>query len=87
MGAREASNPKAAAWVQEAGGKASAGTFADSSTFGDIVVLATLGTATEEILRSVGPNEIDDRKKSFSDDWLWSFPTNAAPASVTSTNK
>src|SRR6185436_9926645 len=38
-------------------------------------------------LRSVGPNEIDDRKKSFSDDWLWSFPTNAAPASVTSTNK
>lgn len=29
------------------------------------------------ILRSVGPNEMDDRKKPFSDDWLWSFPTNA----------
>ncbi|HEY0549071.1 MAG TPA: hypothetical protein VGF13_05680, partial [Verrucomicrobiae bacterium] len=29
------------------------------------------------ILRSVGPNEVDDRKNPSSDDWLWSFPTNA----------
>ena len=29
------------------------------------------------ILRSVGPNEIDDRKNPGSDDWLWKFPTNA----------
>jgi hypothetical protein len=28
------------------------------------------------ILRSVGPNEVDDRKNPSSDDWLWSFPTN-----------
>jgi hypothetical protein len=34
------------------------------------------------ILRSVGPNGIDDRKNPGSDDWLWSFPTNAPPATV-----
>jgi predicted dinucleotide-binding enzyme len=56
MGAREAANPKAAAWAKEMGGKASAGTFADAAKFGDIVVLATLGTATEEVLRGVGPD-------------------------------
>jgi hypothetical protein len=32
------------------------------------------------ILRGVGPNETDDRKKPQSDDWLWSFPTNAPAA-------
>jgi len=34
------------------------------------------------ILRSVGPNGTDDRKKAVSDDWLWSFPTNAPTAVV-----
>jgi len=33
-------------------------------------------------LRSVGPNETDDRNKPVSDDWLWTFPTNAPPAKV-----
>ncbi|HSU54041.1 MAG TPA: hypothetical protein VLT36_08300 [Candidatus Dormibacteraeota bacterium] len=37
------------------------------------------------ILRSVGPNGIDDRKSKTSDDWLWSFPT-SAPSTV-KTNK
>jgi hypothetical protein len=32
------------------------------------------------VLRGVGPNQIDDRKKPASDDWVWSFPTNAAPS-------
>jgi predicted dinucleotide-binding enzyme len=54
MGARDAGNPKAAAWAKEAGPKASAGTFAEAARFGDIVVLATLGTATEEVLRAAG---------------------------------
>jgi Tfp pilus assembly protein FimT len=35
------------------------------------------------ILRSVGPNGIDDRKFPISDDWLWSFPTNMVPAAAT----
>ena len=56
MGAREAANPKAAAWVKEAGPRASAGTFVQAARAGEVVVLATLGTATEEVLRGVGPD-------------------------------
>jgi hypothetical protein len=37
------------------------------------------------ILRSVGPNETDDRKNPMPDDWLWSFPTNAPPVAVPTT--
>jgi len=55
MGARDAANPKAAAWVQQAGPKASAGTFAQAAQSGEVVVLATLGSVTENLLRSVGP--------------------------------
>jgi hypothetical protein len=35
------------------------------------------------ILRGVGPNDVDDRKATASDDWLWAFPTNAAPKTAT----
>jgi len=55
MGARSAQNEKAVAWAAEAGAQASAGTFDDAARFGELVVLATLGTATEEALRLVGP--------------------------------
>jgi hypothetical protein len=40
------------------------------------------GGAARFTLRSVGPNETDDRNKPVSDDWLWTFPTNASPAKV-----
>src|SRR2546427_10148153 len=56
MGAREAGNAKAAAWAKEAGPKASAGTFQEAAKFGEVVVLATLGTATEDVLRAAGPD-------------------------------
>ena len=36
--------------------------------------------ATNLILRGVGPNGMDDRKNPASDDWLWSYPTNAPDA-------
>jgi predicted dinucleotide-binding enzyme len=52
MGAREAGNPKAASFAKEY--RAKAGTFADAARFGDIVVLATLGTATESALKLAG---------------------------------
>jgi hypothetical protein len=50
MGSREANNAKAAAWVGRADGHASAGTFADAAAFGELVVLATLGSAAQQIL-------------------------------------
>ncbi len=54
MGSRSKTNEKAVAWARETGAKASVGTFAEAAQFGDVVVLATLGTATEDILKSVG---------------------------------
>lgn len=55
MGAREARNDKVAAWTREAGPRASGGTFTEAARWGDLLVLATLGSATEEALRRAGP--------------------------------
>jgi len=55
MGSRSATNEKALAGAKEMGPKASAGTFADAAAFGEIILLATLGVANEEVLRSAGP--------------------------------
>jgi predicted dinucleotide-binding enzyme len=55
MGSRSADNEKALAWAEEMGPKASVGTFADAAAFGDIVILATLGVATENALKLAGP--------------------------------
>jgi hypothetical protein len=55
MGSRDAANEKAAAWAREAGAKASVGTFAEAASFGEIIVLATLGVANESVLRMAGP--------------------------------
>jgi predicted dinucleotide-binding enzyme len=54
MGSRDAKNDKALAFTKEAGPKASAGTFADAAEFGEIIVLATLGVATESALNAAG---------------------------------
>jgi len=46
---------KLQAWADAAGSRASTGTFAEAAAFGDIVVLATLGVATPDVIQSVGP--------------------------------
>jgi predicted dinucleotide-binding enzyme len=58
LAGREAANPKAVAWVKEMGPKASTGTFADAASFGDLVVLCTLGTAYESVLAAAGPERL-----------------------------
>jgi predicted dinucleotide-binding enzyme len=55
MGAREARNEKALAWAQEVGAKGSVGTFGDAASFGEVVVLATLGAANENAITMAGP--------------------------------
>lgn len=55
MGSRSAANEKAVAWVKGSGTQASTGTLADAASFGDLVVLATLGVAIESALGSAGP--------------------------------
>jgi predicted dinucleotide-binding enzyme len=41
-------------WVRGAGERASSGTFEETARFGDILVLATLGVATEHAIRLAG---------------------------------
>jgi predicted dinucleotide-binding enzyme len=40
------------------GPKASVGTFADAASFGELVVLATLGMANESVLQAAGPERL-----------------------------
>ncbi|RKG72266.1 NADPH-dependent F420 reductase [Corallococcus terminator] len=54
MGSRTADNPKAAAWVAKAGGKASQGTFADAAAFSELLFNATLGNASLDVLKAAG---------------------------------
>jgi predicted dinucleotide-binding enzyme len=61
MGSRDAKNEKALSWVKEMGGKASAGTFADAASFGEFVVLATLGVANESALKMAGPEKLRNK--------------------------
>jgi len=58
MGARDAKNEKALAWAKQTGAKASVGTFADAASFGEIVVLATLGVANESAIKMAGPEHL-----------------------------
>jgi predicted dinucleotide-binding enzyme len=58
MGAREASNEKAAAWAKQAGPKGSHGTFADAAGFADVAVLATHGLANVEVLKAAGAERL-----------------------------
>jgi predicted dinucleotide-binding enzyme len=61
LGSRAAGNPKTADWAKESHGKGSTGTFADAATFGEVVVLATLGVATPEAIRLAGPSHFDGK--------------------------
>lgn len=54
LGARGARNRKALPWAREMGAKASAGIFADAASFGEVVILATLGLANESALELAG---------------------------------
>ncbi|MFN2607614.1 MAG: NADPH-dependent F420 reductase [Acidimicrobiales bacterium] len=58
MGSREAGNERAAQWAAGAGDRASTGTFADAAVFGEVVVLATAWSGTENALRLAGPDHL-----------------------------
>ena len=48
-------------WIAGAGKNLSAGTFEETARFGEIIVLATLGVATEEVIRMAGPSHFDGK--------------------------
>lgn len=61
MGSRTAGNEKAVAWVEQAGGGASQGTFADAAGFGELVFNCTAGVATLEALQAAGADQLADK--------------------------
>jgi predicted dinucleotide-binding enzyme len=58
MGSRTADNPKASEWVKANGANASQGTFADSASYGEIVLNCTAGIASLEALRLAGASNL-----------------------------
>jgi predicted dinucleotide-binding enzyme len=58
MGSRKAGNEKARAWAAGAGPRASEGDFAQAAKFGEVVVLATLGAAAQDVVRLAGPENL-----------------------------
>jgi hypothetical protein len=48
-------------WVQKQGPRASAGSFEEAARFGDIIVLATLGTGTENAIQMAGVGNFDGK--------------------------
>ena len=61
MGSRTANNEKAAAWVKENGSNASQGTFADASSFGELIFNCTSGMAALEALKLAGANNLNGK--------------------------
>jgi 8-hydroxy-5-deazaflavin:NADPH oxidoreductase len=58
MGSRQAGNEKAVAWAAEAGDGAGEGSFADAAGFGELVVNATAGGASLEVLEAAGAENL-----------------------------
>ncbi|OGC75766.1 MAG: hypothetical protein A2Z27_00830 [candidate division Zixibacteria bacterium RBG_16_50_21] len=58
IGSRTPSQEKIQNWIIKNGAKASAGTFAEAASFGEIIVLATLGTGTQEAIKLAGPKNV-----------------------------
>lgn len=59
LGARDVDNPKAVAWAKDAGVQhAQFGNFANAASFGDIIFNCTLGTASLDVLRMAGADNL-----------------------------
>lgn len=61
LSARHAGSQATAQWEQGAGPNGRAGTFEQAAAFGELVVLATLGTATLQAIEMAGPQHFDGK--------------------------
>jgi len=61
IGSRNPDSDKLKAWVSNAGKVASTGSFADAASHGSVLVLATLGTAAEEVIDLAGPSNFSGK--------------------------
>jgi hypothetical protein len=55
IGSRDPNKKEIKDWLAKAGAKASAGTFGEAAAFGDLAVLATLWSGTENAIKLAGP--------------------------------
>src|SRR5579871_2522452 len=58
MGSRDAKGEAVTGWAKKAGARASAGTFADAASFGEVVVVATVWSGTENAIKLAGPKNL-----------------------------
>ena len=58
MGSRDAANKYAVEWVNQNGGKASAGGFNEAAKFGDIIFLCVKGDATLSVIKTLQPENV-----------------------------
>jgi predicted dinucleotide-binding enzyme len=61
MGSRTANNEGATKWVQATGPKASQGTFADASSFGEMIFLCLKGDVFLDIAKSLNPSALSGK--------------------------
>lgn len=61
IGSKSPEKPELAQWKASTPGTISTGTFADAAEHGEIVVLAYLGAASEEVVRLAGPSHFDGK--------------------------
>ncbi len=61
MGARSATNEKAAAWAASQGAKASHGAFAEAAAFGEMLFNCTAGGASLEALNQAGADHLNGK--------------------------
>jgi predicted dinucleotide-binding enzyme len=58
MGTRDPKNEKVKAWVAKNGSRASAGTFAEAAGFGELAILATAWSGTENAIQLAKPRNL-----------------------------
>lgn len=61
LGSRTPKSDKLVAWAKKAGTNATTGSFAEAADYGDIVLIATLGSATEEVIDFAGVGNFDGK--------------------------
>ena len=61
LGSRDPNQEKVKTWVNKAGAKASAGTFAEAAAFGELAVLCTIWTGAENAIQLAGPNNLNGK--------------------------
>lgn len=61
IGTRNPGKPELVAWQRSTHGKGSVGSFADAAGFGEILVVACLGSAAEEVVGAAGPKNFDGK--------------------------